>query len=117
MWEAWPPQRRAELALARMGKMRLKQLGLWRQNEVAEAQFMVSHPNFSGFQQDQVTQPGHGAAGSSTTPSRGFSGSYLCSARYSSRMAPGSTHTATTTLSLKASWSFTAESAGSVSYW
>jgi len=45
-----------ELALARMGKMRLKQLGTWRQNEVAEAQFMVSHPNFSGFQQDQITQ-------------------------------------------------------------
>ncbi|HMA13151.1 MAG TPA: thiosulfate oxidation carrier complex protein SoxZ, partial [Kiloniellaceae bacterium] len=45
-----------ELALARMGKMRLKQLGTWRLNEVAEAQFMVSHPNFSGFQQDQLTQ-------------------------------------------------------------
>lgn len=45
-----------EVALARMGKMRLKQLGTWRQNEIAEAQFMVSHPNFSGFQQDQLTQ-------------------------------------------------------------
>jgi len=45
-----------ELALARMGKMRLKQLGTWRQNELAEAQFMVSHPNYSGFQQDQVSQ-------------------------------------------------------------
>lgn len=45
-----------ELALARMGQMRLKQLGTWRQNEIAEAQFMVSHPNFSGFQQDQLTQ-------------------------------------------------------------
>jgi sulfur-oxidizing protein SoxY len=45
-----------ELALARLGKMRLKQLGAWRQNEVSEAQFMVSHPNYSGFQQDQVTQ-------------------------------------------------------------
>jgi len=45
-----------ELALARIGQMRLKQLGSWRQNEVSEAQFMVSHPNYSGFQQDQVSQ-------------------------------------------------------------
>lgn len=45
-----------EAALARMGKMRLKQLGSWRQNEVAEAQFMVSHPNYSGFQLDQLSQ-------------------------------------------------------------
>src|SRR3546814_18798792 len=36
--------------------LRLKQLGSWRQNEIAEAQFMVSHPNYSGFQQDQLTQ-------------------------------------------------------------
>jgi sulfur-oxidizing protein SoxY len=45
-----------ELALARMGQMRMKQLGAWHQNEIAEAQFMVSHPNYSGFQQDQVSQ-------------------------------------------------------------
>jgi sulfur-oxidizing protein SoxY len=45
-----------EAALARMGRMKLKQLGAWRQNELAEAQFMVSHPNYSGFQQDQVSQ-------------------------------------------------------------
>lgn len=45
-----------ELAMARMGKMKLRQLGDWRQNEIAEAQFQVSHPNYSGFQQDQVTQ-------------------------------------------------------------
>lgn len=45
-----------EAALARMGQMRLKQLGAWRQNELSEAQFMVSHPNYSGFQQDQVSQ-------------------------------------------------------------
>lgn len=46
----------AEAALARLGKMRLKQLGAWRPNELSEAQFMVSHPNYSGFQQDQVSQ-------------------------------------------------------------
>src|SRR3546814_3060170 len=45
-----------EAALARMGQMRLKQLGTWRQNALSEAQFMVSHPNYSGFQQDQVSQ-------------------------------------------------------------
>jgi len=45
-----------EAALARMGQMKLKQLGSWRQNEPAEAQFMISHPNYSGFQQNQVTQ-------------------------------------------------------------
>jgi sulfur-oxidizing protein SoxY len=39
-----------------MGQMKLKQLGAWRQNELSEAQFMVSHPNYSGFQQDQVSQ-------------------------------------------------------------
>jgi sulfur-oxidizing protein SoxY len=44
-----------ELALARMGQMRMKQLGSWHQNEISEAQFMVSHPNYSGFQQDQVS--------------------------------------------------------------
>jgi len=45
-----------DLALARMGKMKLKQLGTWKQNEIAEAQFQVSHPNYSGMQQDQVSQ-------------------------------------------------------------
>jgi sulfur-oxidizing protein SoxY len=45
-----------ELALSRRGKMKLKQIGAWRQNELSEAQFMVSHPNYSGFQQDQVSQ-------------------------------------------------------------
>jgi sulfur-oxidizing protein SoxY len=44
-----------EAAIARMGQMRLKQLGDWRSNELSEAQFMVSHPNYSGFQQDQVS--------------------------------------------------------------
>lgn len=45
-----------DLAMARMGKMKLRQLGNWRPNELAEARFQVSHPNYSGFQQDQVTQ-------------------------------------------------------------
>jgi sulfur-oxidizing protein SoxY len=45
-----------EAAMARMGKMKLRQLGAWRPNELSEAQFQVSHPNYSGFQQDQVSQ-------------------------------------------------------------
>lgn len=45
-----------EAAIARMGKMKLRQLGAWRLNELAEAQFQVSHPNYSGFQQDQISQ-------------------------------------------------------------
>ncbi|MGD1877197.1 MAG: quinoprotein dehydrogenase-associated SoxYZ-like carrier [Kiloniellaceae bacterium] len=45
-----------EAALARMGKMKLKQIGAWRQNELSEAQFQVSHPNYSGMQQDQMSQ-------------------------------------------------------------
>lgn len=45
-----------DLAMARLGKMRLKQIGTWRADEPAEAQFMVSHPNYSGMQIDQVTQ-------------------------------------------------------------
>jgi len=45
-----------ELAMARMGKMKLRQLGDWRPNELSEVQFQVSHPNYSGFQQDQVSQ-------------------------------------------------------------
>ncbi len=44
-----------EAAVARIGQMRLKQLGAWRSNELSEVQFMVSHPNYSGFQQDQVS--------------------------------------------------------------
>ncbi|AXS39762.1 quinoprotein dehydrogenase-associated SoxYZ-like carrier [Breoghania sp. L-A4] len=45
-----------ELALSRMGKMKLKQIGAWHAGQPAETQFMVSHPNYSGMQSDQVTQ-------------------------------------------------------------
>ena len=45
-----------EAAMARMGKMKLRQLGDWHPNETSEVQFQVSHPNYSGFQQDQVSQ-------------------------------------------------------------
>lgn len=51
-----PAGKDQELALKRMGKMKLKQIGSWRADQPAETQFMVSHPNFSGMQTDQVTQ-------------------------------------------------------------
>ncbi len=50
-----PAVKNNEEALARLGKMKLKQIGTWRPGEVQEAQFMVSHPNYSGLQTDPVT--------------------------------------------------------------
>jgi len=46
----------ADAAMARLGKMKLKQIGSWRKGEASEAQFMVSHPNYSGMQVNQLTQ-------------------------------------------------------------
>ncbi|PTW61992.1 sulfur-oxidizing protein SoxY [Breoghania corrubedonensis] len=43
-------------AMARLGQMRMRQIGDWHAGEPAQAQFMVSHPNYSGMQTDQVTQ-------------------------------------------------------------
>ncbi|MCT7374285.1 quinoprotein dehydrogenase-associated SoxYZ-like carrier [Chelativorans salis] len=51
-----PASKDHDLAMARLGKMRLKQIGAWRKGEPAEGQFMISHPNYSGMQIDQVTQ-------------------------------------------------------------
>lgn len=51
-----PASKDHDLAMARLGKMRLKQIGAWREDEPGEAQFMISHPNYSGMQIDQVTQ-------------------------------------------------------------
>lgn len=45
-----------ELAMSRLGRMQFRQIGEWRPGTPAEAQFMVSHPNYSGMQTDQVTQ-------------------------------------------------------------
>jgi sulfur-oxidizing protein SoxY len=36
--------------------MRMKQIGDWRKGEPSEVQLMISHPNYSGLQTDQVTQ-------------------------------------------------------------
>lgn len=51
-----PATKDADVAMARLGKMKLKQIGTWRKDEPSEAQFMVSHPNYSGMQIDQLTQ-------------------------------------------------------------
>lgn len=51
-----PATKDADVAMARLGKMKLKQIGTWRKDEPSEAQFMVSHPNYSGMQIDQITQ-------------------------------------------------------------
>ena len=51
-----PATKDADVAMARLGKMKLKQIGTWRKNEPSEAQFMVSHPNYSGMQINQLTQ-------------------------------------------------------------
>lgn len=51
-----PAAKDHDKAMTRLGKMRLKQIGTWRGNEPAEAQFMISHPNYSGMQTDQITQ-------------------------------------------------------------
>ncbi|WP_099867519.1 quinoprotein dehydrogenase-associated SoxYZ-like carrier [Pararhizobium haloflavum] len=53
---AAPATKDAELAMQRLGQMRMKQIGTWREGEPSEVQLMVSHPNYSGLQTDQVTQ-------------------------------------------------------------
>lgn len=53
-----PATKDPELALASMGKMRLRHFGDKPQMSTArrEAQIMIRHPNYSGLQRDQVTQ-------------------------------------------------------------
>lgn len=53
-----PATKDPALALANMGKMRLKHFGDVPQmsNQRREAQIMIRHPNYSGLQRDQITQ-------------------------------------------------------------
>jgi sulfur-oxidizing protein SoxY len=44
------------LAMSRLGEMRLRQVGNWDATRPAEAQLLISHPNYSGLQTDQLTQ-------------------------------------------------------------
>ncbi len=53
-----PASRDPEVALAGMGKMKLRLFGQESQMSTprSEAQIMIRHPNYSGLQRDQVTQ-------------------------------------------------------------
>tara|TARA_E500000331_G_scaffold227126_1_gene217390 strand:- start:367 stop:1209 length:843 start_codon:yes stop_codon:yes gene_type:complete len=51
-----PAGKDQEAALARMGKMRFRVPNKVRLGEPTLAQVMVSHPNFSGMQMDQITR-------------------------------------------------------------
>lgn len=51
-----PSSKNAELAIAQMGKMRLRQYAnAGDQTPIREAQLQIRHPNHSGLQMDQVT--------------------------------------------------------------
>lgn len=45
-----------EVAMSRLGKMRLKPLTPFAPGEPNELQLMISHPNYSGLQMDQLTR-------------------------------------------------------------
>lgn len=51
-----PATKDAELALARMGKMKLRQPAELKMSRPNQAQLLISHPNASGLQMDQVTR-------------------------------------------------------------
>lgn len=51
-----PASKDADQALARLGRMKLKQSLPVRLNEPNEVQLLISHPNYSGLQMDQVTR-------------------------------------------------------------
>jgi sulfur-oxidizing protein SoxY len=45
-----------EVAMARLGKMQLKPMSVFAPGAVNEAQILISHPNYTGMQIDQVTR-------------------------------------------------------------
>ncbi|MDH3791054.1 MAG: quinoprotein dehydrogenase-associated SoxYZ-like carrier [Rhodospirillales bacterium] len=51
-----PASKDQDKALARLGKMKLKQSTPVRISRPNEAQLLISHPNYSGLQMDQVTR-------------------------------------------------------------
>lgn len=51
-----PALKDLEAAEARIGKMKLKQSQALKANEPNEVQFLVSHPNYTGFQMNQLTR-------------------------------------------------------------
>ena len=51
-----PSSKDAAAAMARLGKMKLKPLGTFLAGEVVPVELLVSHPQYTGMQIDQVTQ-------------------------------------------------------------
>ena len=51
-----PAAKDADKALARLGKMKLKQSSAARMSRPNQVQLLISHPNYSGLQMDQVTR-------------------------------------------------------------
>lgn len=51
-----PAAKDADQALARLGKMKLKQPGPVRMSRPNQVQLLISHPNYSGLQMDQITR-------------------------------------------------------------
>ncbi|MGI9489245.1 MAG: quinoprotein dehydrogenase-associated SoxYZ-like carrier [Geminicoccaceae bacterium] len=45
-----------EVAMSRMGKMKVKKISPFTPGEPNQVQLMISHPNYSGLQMDQVTR-------------------------------------------------------------
>jgi sulfur-oxidizing protein SoxY len=51
-----PAAKDADQALARLGKMKLKQSGAAQMSRPNQVQLLISHPNYSGLQMDQLTR-------------------------------------------------------------
>jgi sulfur-oxidizing protein SoxY len=51
-----PAMKDKELALARLGKMKLKEITPFVPGEVNSAQILISHPQYTGMQMDQLTR-------------------------------------------------------------
>jgi len=51
-----PSGKDQDAAMARLGKMKLRQLGEFVPNEPNRAQLLISHPNNTGLQMDQLTR-------------------------------------------------------------
>ncbi len=51
-----PASKDQDRAMARLGKMKLKQSAPVRLGQPNQAQLLISHPNYSGLQMDQVTR-------------------------------------------------------------
>ena len=51
-----PANKDADQSLARLGKLKLKQSKAVRMSEPNRVQLLISHPNYSGLQMDQITR-------------------------------------------------------------